>query len=405
MTTPLAPPAIDSDRPPAPRSEILAVAVGSALLASLVLLATGHAREGNDLDWAHFGLALAGSGALLGFAIAAYALVKDPTRRSDVVAWPAAFGALAEGAVVGTAIGEEQVAPYLIGAVILGVAAVGLVFVRRPALVIAGLVGSAAIFFAAFADVVGDDLFDKRDPGIYLGAAITCFLLVATLICWRLPGRELTTVVLGAVGIVAQLVAVYVIVVVGLFAVAFTEFDESESGPPFSPPSSLSMEDDLCADLMPEIDFDADTPPDFESEEFRAYDECVQDHFTSVIDEEPLVDDSSMGMFGPDEDEPFGNPFENDAWWMLAFVAVQGLLWAFLHRLTGNVGYRVLIATNLVLAVPIVLQVVAAQDPVWWEAGLGVLGLAVLGYAGWRATTSITQAAPGVPEPELPDLP
>ena len=355
------------------RPDAFTVAVGSALLAALVIIATSKSGSGADLDWAHFGFAVGGTLALLGFAVVSYLVVGDPERRADLVAWPAALGAVATGVVVAVAMGDNSGAPYVAGGAVLGLAAAGLRLVRRPAPVVAGLAGFAVLYAASFGDLFGDQVFDGNDAGLYLGAAITGFVVIATLICWLLPGRQLTTILVGIGGLAAQLMAVYFIATFALIGVAFDSAGQEMS----SMPPAASMEDP-CADLMPSID-----SQDYDKD-YQAYDTCMQDHFgDDTFEPDPSYDDeASDDMFGFGDE----NPLKNIAWWMLGFSLVQWLFWAACHRLTGHVGFRVLVLVGMVGTLPLALQLLMVDDTVWWEAGLAVAGLSVLGFARWRAT-------------------
>jgi len=373
---------------PAPRrSDAFTVTVGSALLAALVIIATGKSGGAEDLDWTHFGFALGGNFALLGFGVVSFLLVRDPERRADLVAWPMALGAVASGVVLAVVMGDNHAAPYVVGAVILAIAATGLVMVGRPALVVAGLAGFALLYGTAFGDVVSNDAFNGDLAGLYLGGAITGFVVLATLICWRLPGRQLTTILVGVGGLAAQVMAVYFI---SFFAVIGVAFDSGDPG--FSSMGSMdSMESmaDPCADLLPDIDMESDTPPDFNSDEFKAYDSCMDEQFGQFDSESDGSDtsygeDVSGGMFGFGDE----NPLKNIAWWMLGFALVQWLFWAACHRLTGHVGFRVLVLVGMVSTLPLAIQVLMVEDTLWWEAGLAVAGISVLGFARWRATRS-----------------
>jgi hypothetical protein len=379
MTTTLAPPTTDTEPPVPNRSDAFTVAVGSAFLTTLVLVASGRSRDGNDLDWAHFGFALAGTIALLGFAIVAYRLVKDPTWRGDLVAWPAALGAIAAGGVVAVWMDDNDATVYLAGAVVVLIAVLAFRLTRRPALVLAGLAGVAMIYVQAFIDVVGDD-FEGDNPGLVFGAGVTVFVVLATLLCWRLPGRELTTIVIGAAGIAAQALILFSIMTFAIFSSAFTMSDED-----MLPAPSVELSDDPCAELDPFQDSSPSEMPDFDSPEFQAYQECIDEHFEDNVQDQ-LTDDEydDGGLYGTGYGSG-DNPFENDVWWILGFSLIQCLLWAGLHRLSGHVGFRVLVLAGAVVTIPIALMALMVEDPILWETGLGAAGLGVLAYAAWRA--------------------
>jgi hypothetical protein len=387
MTTTLDQPTPVPSQPAPRRSDAFPVAVGSALLASLVIIATGKSGGAEDLDWAHYSFALGGTLALLGFAVVSYLLVSEPERSADLVAWPMALGAVASGVVIAVVMGDNHAAPYVMGAVILGIAATGLGLVGRPALVVAGLAGFALLYAATFGDLVGDDAFNGDHAGLYLGTAITGFVIVATLICWRLPGRQFTTILVGVGGLAAQLMAIYFISFFAFVGLAFESGDPGSSS--MAPMESLS---DPCSDLMPAMD--SDTPPDFESDEFKAYDACMQDQFSQSdegSDASSYDEDVSGSMFGYGDE----NPLKNFAWWMLGFALVQWLFWAACHRLTGHVGFRVLVLVGMVSTLPIALQMLMVEETLWWEAGLAVAGISVLGFARWRATRSSAEPVTG----------
>ena len=108
MTEPLPQPPHQPPHQPAPAASTLdparldraLVALGVALLSATVVMASFYSRAGEDLDKSNFVMGVAATLGLLGVALAAHVLVTDAVRKSELVTWPGAFGAVGAGLLV-----------------------------------------------------------------------------------------------------------------------------------------------------------------------------------------------------------------------------------------------------------------------------------------------------------------
>jgi hypothetical protein len=77
--------------------------------------------------------------------------------------------------------------------------------------------------------------------------------------------------------------------------------------------------------------------------------------------------------------------YDNDVWVILLTSLALCAGWAWCNWQTGHVGYRLLIAANLLSVIPVATIVLAVEHPTYWEAVAGAVGAAVLGFVGLRA--------------------
>jgi hypothetical protein len=207
------------------------VAVGVALLSATVVMASFYSRVGEDLDGSNFVMGIAGTLGLLGVAVAAHVLVADPTRKSELVAWPGAFGAIGAGLMVAVLMEDHALTGYVAGGLVVALSAAGYyLLVRRGAFVVSTIVGLLAVYLSVF-----DDLFDAGDldgdnVGIILGAAVLVFALMVTIAGWFLPEtRVLSAVVVGVIAVVSNAGVLAGLAIAATFARAFGGFDGSGS--------------------------------------------------------------------------------------------------------------------------------------------------------------------------------
>lgn len=329
------------------RWDAVAVAVGSALVAALVLLAAERARaeppfleqlsRRPELDWSVYSLGLLGSFGLLAFAAAARLLVRDPERRALLMSWPVAMGAIGAGLMLDVALGDFRAATALSAFATVVIAGVGYWVVRRPAPLVATLAGLAVGYVAMIAEI-GRGLDLGSGQIVFVSGMFALLVFAVTLGGWALPSRDLAAIVIGVVGIAGQTMVLSILPLFGTFT-----------------GSSAVSDDDF-------EDWEASGP----------------------------IDESSFDGSPPAWD---ATPFEEAAWAMLGFMALQCLLWAFCHRRTGHAGYLVLVLAGVVTAISVATTVLFVEHPTYWEAALGLAGAAFLAYAGLRALGQRPRAA------------
>lgn len=404
------------------RWDLLAVAIGSAVVAVVVLLLGGEIRDGDDLEWLNFLLALGGSTSLLAFALAARRLVADPERRADLMSWPIALGSVAMGFLGGELMGDNDAAPYVAGLAVVLLAGGGYWLCRRLAPLVAVILGLALIHFSALFALVEE--LDGRHAAVWMSGGVTLFVLLVTLAGWALPTRNLTAILAGVVGVVGQLAGIWTIVALGFFGgVMSTGFDAdmpvdsesySDEWEEFDPEDSLCMPGEgMTLEECEELDdtewaedycLDSAEEQGMTQEECVKYETCYEDDATclGMTDEECLADDfcetdAEMDADFSDEewmdDESYGEDeiladmgfSKADQWGVLGFGALLLLLWAACHRLTGHVGFRVLTLAALGAIVPFAFTLIVGDNSVAWAAVPGTVGLLVLAFVAFRA--------------------
>ncbi len=199
------------------------VALGVALLATVVSLSTAYSRKDGDLDWSNYTVGLLATAGLLAVAGCAWQLVREPARRDSLVAWPGAFGAVAVGLMIGLAMDDDDLSGYVAGLAVVALSVAGYALVRRGAFVVSAIAGLLVAWLNVFDDTVGLDGSDGDDLGLTISAAITLFVLLVTAIGWFLPTRDLSGVVVGTLAVAGHLVLLVVLVLVAVFLGALSE--------------------------------------------------------------------------------------------------------------------------------------------------------------------------------------
>lgn len=218
-TRPMTPPPKESgsDEPSGLRFDLLATALGTALVATTIVLASFYARSKGDLDWSNYGLGLFATLGLLAVAAGAYLMVDRDERKAHLVAWPGALGALGAGLMIGVAMDDSAATGYVAGLLSAALSAAGFFLVRRAPFVVSAILG----LFVGYASLV-DDLFDVGGGGDNLGMTLAAALLVYAIAVtaggWPLPTRDVSGVFVGALTVVGL-----VAVLAGLMATARVE--------------------------------------------------------------------------------------------------------------------------------------------------------------------------------------
>ncbi|QSR28583.1 hypothetical protein CFH99_23445 [Nocardioides aromaticivorans] len=322
------------------------VAIGTGLLAAAVVIAAVRARSDGDLDWSNYGIALAATGGLLAIALlGALSSRKAGGRaREDVVTWPGVVGILGVAICIGIGIDDDgNWVGYLIGSVVVVLAAIGYVAARRAAFVVVAIAGLALIYGLAFDDFVADSIGDGH-PEVTGAVLVSVFVVVVTLLGWALPSRAVTGVVVGVFGLVG-FVGIMISFVVFRYLGAFF------GGMPM------------------------------------------------------FMGDSSFG--GADADDAMNGAVhvsfdESDVWWVLAFAAVLTVLWALAAAVSNHSGFTILAIAAPAILVPLATAALAAEHPSVWAgvlAGAGgvvLLGGVVLARLRGRRTANELSPDPSV---------
>lgn len=308
------------------------VAIGTGLLAAAVIIAAVRARSDGDLDWSNYGIALAGTAALLVIALLG-ALSGRRTggrAREEVVTWPGVVGILGVALCIGIGVDDDgNWLGYLIGAVLVVLAAVGYVAARRAAFVVVAILGLALIYAVAIDDVLPDSVGDDH-PQVLLAVLLALFVLVVTALGWALPSRAVSGVVVGAmglVGFVGILASFIVFRYVGLFFGGMPMF----------------------------------------------------------------MDEPGAGMAGLESELGFD---EADVWWVLVLAAGLTVIWALAAAISNHSGFSILAILMPALLAPLATAALAAEHPSVWAGVLGgaggvvLLGAAVLARLRGRRTAS-----------------
>ena len=216
---------------PSLRRETVIVAVGVALLFTAVTISTFYSRQDGDLDWSNYGVGLAATIGLIGVAAAAFVLVAEPAAKANLMAWPAAFGALSAGSMVAIAMDDSDATPWVAGAVIAGLAGVAYVAARRAAPFLSVVVGLAILYAKLF-----DTIFDTGgDNGVITaGAAVLVFTLAITAVAWLLPDRAVIAVTVGAAAVIGFVGILAFFSIFGAVASAFTLDGSGDQRDPFA---------------------------------------------------------------------------------------------------------------------------------------------------------------------------
>ena len=311
-------------RPKRPGIGLLPIAIGVGLLAAAVVLSASRARSDGDLDWSNYSVGLGATAALLLIAVAAMVLASGRARE-ELVTWPGVVGILGAGAMLGTGLedidGADDWLAYLVGGVIVLLAVVGYVAVRRGAFVVTAIAG-LGLLYTQFSDDVILDIGSDDDWAIIGAATIAAFVLVVTAVGWLLPTRALSGVVAGVVGVIginAMMIALAVSQYLGAF---FSDFGMS-------------------------TDYSSTDP--------------------TIVVEKPKTPD-----------------YDNDVYVILAIAAVLVLLWALAASLEGNPGFTVLAILMPAVIVPIATMVLAVEHPTWWGVGFAVAGAVLLAFVSLR---------------------
>ncbi len=315
------------------------VAIGTGLLAAAVVIAAFRARSDGDLDWSNYGIALAGTAALLGIAVlGALASRRAGGRaREEVVTWPGVVGILGVAVCIGVGIDEDDNwVGYLIGGVLVVLAAIGYVAARRAAFVVVAILGLALIYTVAIDDVLPDSVGDDH-PQVLGAVLVALFVLVVTALGWALPSRAVSGVVVGAAGVVGfvGIMASFVVFrYVGMFFGGMPMFTDGEGMPGFES----------------ELGFD-----------------------------------------------------ESDVWWVLVLAAGLTVIWALAAAISNHSGFSILAIVMPAILVPLATAALAAEHPSVWAgvlAGAGgvvLLGGAVLARVRGRRTANEAATEPGAP--------
>lgn len=191
-------------------------AAGAGLLGAAVVISRFRSRSDGDLDWSNFGVGLGATAVLLLIALvgAATAGRREGSRaRTDLVTWPGVAGILGVALMIDVGIDSKgHGIGYLIGAVVVVLAAIGYAVSRRAAFVVTAIVGLAILYALAFDDLIADNLSDESTT-VVVGAAVGVFVVAVTVLGWLLPSRAISGVAVGAAGLTA-----YAVILLGMLA-------------------------------------------------------------------------------------------------------------------------------------------------------------------------------------------
>lgn len=98
---------------------------------------------------------------------------------------------------------------------------------------------------------------------------------------------------------------------------------------------------------------------------------------------------AAFSSFSFDDSGPVETPsYDGDVYttFLLATLLVVG--WMVLGYLTDSAGFRVLVVAMVASVFPAGVTLLAVEHPTGWAVGAGVIGVAVLGVVGLRATTT-----------------
>jgi hypothetical protein len=225
------PPApVASARPKRPGMGLLPITIGVGLLAAAIVLSSTKSRSDGDLDWSNYSVGLGATAVLLLVAVAAMVLGSGRSRE-DLATWPGVVGILGTASMLGIGLeeidGSDDWLAYLVGAVVVVLAAIGYVAVRRGAFVVTAIAG-LGLLYTQLADDVILDIGNDDDWAIIGAATIAAFVLVITAVGWLLPTRALSGVVAGVVGVIGINAMIIALAVSQFFAGFFGDFGMSE---------------------------------------------------------------------------------------------------------------------------------------------------------------------------------
>ena len=321
-------------------------AVGAGLLGAAVVISRIRSRSDGDLDWSNYAVGLGATAVLLLIALvgAATAGRREGDRaRADVVTWPGVVGILGVALMIDVGANtDDDWLGYLIGGVVVVLAAVGYLLSRRAAFVVTAIVGLGILYAMGFDELVAQHV-SGDDRSVVESAALCVFVLVVTVLGWVLPSRVVSGVAVGAFGLLG-----YVGMLLGMLAMR------------------------LLGDLFGgQAGWFAATPLDG-----------------------PGADGGGpMSSVVPGASSAFR---ESDVWWTVAFVGVLTLVWALAAMLSNHSGFAILAIAAPLVVVPLASAVLAVAHPTWWSAvvaaagGLLLLGAAALARGRGRRRTRPT---------------
>jgi hypothetical protein len=154
--------------------------------------------------------------------------------REEVVTWPGVVGILGVAGMLGVAIDrDDDWVAYLIGGVMVALAAIGYAAARRAAFVVVAIAGLALVYLVAFGELMADNIGEGH-PQVVAAVMVALFVVVVTLLGWALPSRAVTGVVVGVVAVVAfhGIVASFVVMryLGGFLFPGFMDLDSMEGG-------------------------------------------------------------------------------------------------------------------------------------------------------------------------------
>lgn len=292
-------------------------AVGAGLLGAAVVIARLRSRADGELDWSNFGVGLGATAVLLLIALvgAATAGRREGSRaRADLVTWPGVAGILGVALMLDVGIDSKgHGIGYLIGAVVVVLAAIGYVVSRRAAFVVTAIAGLGILYALGFEDLIADNVSDDSAP-VVLGAAVGVFVVAVTVLGWVLPSRAISGVAVGVVGLVSY--AGMLLMMLALRMIG--EFFGGLGGGPFPGGGGGSGE-------------------------FGWY--------------------AVTGAYR-----------EADVWWTVGFAGVLALGWALAAAVSNHSGFAILALATPVVIVPLASAVLAVEHPTWWSAVLAASG-------------------------------
>lgn len=317
---------------------LLPITIGVGLLAAAVVLSSTKSRADGDLDWSNYAVGLGATAALLLVAVAAMALGSGRSR-GDLATWPGVVGILGAASMLGIGLedinGSDNWLAYLVGAVVVVLAVVGYLVVRRGAFVVTAIAG-LGLLYIQFSDDVILDIGNDDDWAIIGAATIAAFVLVITAVGWLLPTRALSGVVAGVVGVIGINAMIIALAVSQFFAGFFSDF-------------GMSTSDSASGGLLTSVEGGSSRVPNY----------------------------------------------DNDVYVILAIAAVLVLLWALAASLEGNPGFTVLAIVMTASVVPIATIVLAVEHPTWWGVGLAAAGALLLAAVGLRQLRARKRTQPG----------
>lgn len=218
------------------------VAVGVALLSATVVMSTVYSRAEDDLDASNFLMGVAATLGLLGIAAAAQILVSDDARKSDLVAWPGAFGALGAGLMVGVLMDDNAATGYVAGLLVVALSGGGYLLSWRGAFVVSAILGLLIVYISLFDDVVDAGDLDGDNAGIIIGVAVLVFTVLVTVAGWFLPDtRVLSAVVAGVIAVVSNAGVLAGLAIAAFIAQLFGGFSTDMDGGARPPANGLEQ--------------------------------------------------------------------------------------------------------------------------------------------------------------------